>query len=525
MPAKFLIPGLLGVVLMFDRFSNIGSINNLETSLYLGPIQRMLDGQMFDRDFKPYFGPNFFIAIESWMRWFGYTYNSLVQFFVFGWCIFTMLLGILCAQAFRSIGLACLAVAFVVIFGFPEPFQLRIWGGPRYVPGLLTIVLVNAAFLYRTMILRCTFVSLAVLLVLTGTLIAAEQILVALIAFGSALVFQLIVAGPRSIVVPGIVIKTVVFSTISSVCLIFAYLRRHGLVLHTIEHFRDLPAYSIWLSPGQLTLIHSFSFLGVALALVLLAINAKSFSYTTQGQPRSFVKLTSTIFCIWYYLYGLRAPQQAQFVLGQSIFFIVVLLQVDSVMSHRATSPMGFMQRVVLIAALSLTFLCSSRWNPVAAINRSYNRIVANWSGTPLLCRNGCRMIDSSVYRMAGTILPKEQAEDIEQIVVALSDKLQNGAKYFIFPEAGFLQFVLNKSTVSRFPVAVLAHTKPEWSQELVELISSDPPDFIVRGRNRSGLSMSIGAQEELLPDVAALIEENYRIDVRLNNFEILSRK
>jgi hypothetical protein len=143
-------------------------------------------------------------------------------------------------------------------------------------------------------------------------------------------------------------------------------------------------------------------------------------------------------------------------------------------------------------------------------VTKLIQRVRSNITGEPVACAIGC--VESTQPRLQGVKLPREQSRELEQLLAIFKEEeiLHGKQSFFIFPEHGYLEFLIGRSAVTRFPVAYFAYTKPEWKREILATLVDNPPQLVIRGRSESALASSLGPNLELLPEVASFLNEHY---------------
>ncbi len=512
---RLLLSGVVGSLPLIYRFATHEPMHWEELSHYLGAMQRALDGQIVVKDFNFLFGPTLLWTLRRWMEVFGVGLASVTWFFMAGWSLFLVLLGIVVAQCSRSIVIAALMCLIFSTFWMSTSFDiLASWGGPRYVPGVLVLALGNEIIRRQhstSAAFRLSFFG-GVLLPLAGSL-SPEQVTIALAAH---------VGGWLLLRRRAISATTADVQTRSRCALSCA----SGLMLGTglllmavpagslVQHLRELPAYASWRQPlseyAKDRVLFAVAMFLPAMTVYLMGLRRRGLRLTS-GED---LVLIFGLFCAAQFVYALRAFQHSQGLMatGYLLLFAGCLLQ-----RTWATSALRPIVSIIAAAYLAITVVVRAE-----AGRDALDRIVSNFSGVPVRCATGCR--ESSASRLRGVWLPLADANALDAVLVGVRAEWRTttDSTYFVYPEDGFLEFALAHSAVGRFPVAALANTKPEWRSQLLSVLAAAPPHIVVRRRTIGLFARSVGSKTELLPEIAAFVASNYIVFARGGQFEVL---
>jgi hypothetical protein len=112
--------------------------------------------------------------------------------------------------------------------------------------------------------------------------------------------------------------------------------------------------------------------------------------------------------------------------------------------------------------------------------------------------------------RCGGVQVPRVQQEEMDGVTTFLREHTRPDEAVFTFPEHGIFNFLADRPGVSRFDIAGLAWTTPQWRRELLGALERAAPRFVVRGRGLSALARSIQRREELLPEIDAYLQAHH---------------
>jgi hypothetical protein len=504
-----LLPGLIAVVLMFYRFPHTEPLDRFEVSVYLGALQRVLDGQELMQDAHFMFGPLLLWLLKGWMDIFGFHLGAFVWFFVAGWGLYLLLLGVLVAQNINSRVISITAMVVFVVLALPKYSVLCSWGGPRYVPGVAVMAFLNQVILSESHKLRKFWAFCVGVLVILSMAIAPEQALIAILSLISFFVTWMSIKvywrlnPPNSLqLMP---CKPFIAGILGGMTLLLPHEQLMSLALSVA----NLPAYAVW---RQTFFMNS---IGVPLSLLalgffLLTLRRRVSERVQTGpahfQSRDIVAGLTTLFWVGSFIYSLRAPEQPQHLMGMGFLFLAAAVLVYP---NRRTRHSALCEANAFPCCLTLIW---AMWYlpTIDPVTKLTQRVRSNITGEPVACAIGC--VESSQPRLRGVKLPREQSRELEQLLAVFreEEKLHGKQSFFIFPEDGYLEFLIGRSAVTRFPIAYFAYTKPEWKSDILATLVNNPPQLVIRGRGYSVLASSIGPNLELLPEVASFLDEHY---------------
>jgi len=77
----------------------------------------------------------------------------------------------------------------------------------------------------------------------------------------------------------------------------------------------------------------------------------------------------------------------------------------------------------------------------------------------------------------------------------------------------------------TRFPIAVLAETTPEWRAELLRSLAAHPPHLVIRMVGVGSIAASIGRTTDLLPEIPAMLASGYERIAAFETAEVWRRR
>ena len=128
------------------------------------------------------------------------------------------------------------------------------------------------------------------------------------------------------------------------------------------------------------------------------------------------------------------------------------------------------------------------------------------------------------IERAGDIMVPKQQADDMEGVAAYLKNNTRKNEEVLAFPEDSFYNFLAERPAFSRFYVAGLAWTTPQWRAEILSELIKKPPKIILCSRRISTLAWSIGRSTEILPLVVEFIHNNYHIVKKINDVIIYEK-
>jgi hypothetical protein len=501
---------LLAVALCVYRFPHSEPIRYQELSNFLGPLQRASEGQTLVRDATTVFAPGLIDVLELWFGYFGRTIASAELLFVFGWMVYVAALGYLVRQCVQSSMLALPAMLAFVCIGLPPTDWFNVWGGPRYAVGLLTLVLVRSVLVAPRRAARM-YGALLGAIWLPLAMVSVEQVGLALLTgfIGATGTWQRLTDDDFRDTMAAVALGTMA----STVVLLLT-----GRLQLTLLYIGDLRKFSVW---QQIPVAGAAALFGLLLLAPLAAVVTSHFcrgsrSSDADDKLRQSLRLLG-LFAALHYVYAARAFGNLQ---GRLAFGLLIVWTIATLAD---CWPDMTRRRLVLLAGLPVVVLGLLR-NPYGPRDVA-ERLVANASGVPLHCANDCAR--SRYPRLSDLLMPKEERDDFDAIIEGLlSDwRTTTDSSYLVYPEHAVIEFMVNKSTVGRFPIVDLAYSDSSWIRELEGAVRSAPPRTVIRFRRQGLFAASIGARGPLLPGLERILDKDYYLLRRLNHFDILRHR
>ena len=515
---RLLIPGMLAVAVVFYRFPTTERMHWEELSHYLGAVQRVLDGQALVTQVKFMFAPAQISLITWWMGTAGYNLGALAWFFVIGWYLYLLLFGVVVCQCSRNLALAAVICVIFASLWLVDGYDiLNSWGGPRYVPGILMLALFNQlSFSEKAVEFDATIHGIAGFFLPLSFSASPEQVTIVVFAWVAA---RLItrdwssVQGPTTSTLIASRSTPFILGSLLGIALLLPGHRFSTLVQYLVE----LPSYSSWRQP----ITEHARVLATIAVLLTIPGFAVLILYARRHQRQRFSAteraiVTFGIFAALQFVYALRAFQYSQGVMATG--FILVLMSCILQQAWKAKELRPIVGSVAMFYAVCSVLLRSEARAEFAS------HASANFSGVAVHCSTGCR--ESRWPRLSGVLLPVRDADALDALLTGVRNgwRESRDSTFLVFPEDAFLEFALNRSGESRFPIAAVAATTAEWRKEIFDSVVARPPSIVVRRTQLGLFARSIGSRSELLPELGGFILNNYSVVATAGSFEVLTR-
>ena len=181
---------------------------------------------------------------------------------------------------------------------------------------------------------------------------------------------------------------------------------------------------------------------------------------------------------------------------------------------------------LAIVASLGLTWKpCFGTWRRWAWYQREKRTLVPGWT-----C--DFQQVSDQDWRFLHTPrggksrLPRYQADDVDAVTGFLEQQTKPGERVFAYPEQGAFNFFADRPGVSKFDITGYAALSPRWRQELLQTLDAARPRFVIRGRRPSFLAREqMGLHDEALPEVGSYLDQRYRVIQQFQTVELLARR
>ena len=521
---RSLIPGLLGIAAAWYRFPDSVTPWLLELSHYLPAVERLRHGQLPGRDFIFLFGPALPDLLRAWLAVAGDTVVSTQDFFRFGWALYLVCLGVLVHRSGVTGVIGAAIMVWFAIWALPEPMALHAWGGPRYLTGILLLVLLHGVVASTAQgDTRVVSRRMAVTALFTPLLaaVAVEQVVLTLLAFALLLLIPG-AATLRALLMTRVVWHGAIAGLLAGLTGLWLT-RRAGLFM---QYVVELRYYGIWRQPFRPTDLEPF-LLHLLVAVLVFALwwrhrstASRDLSVASRVASEGALLLLG-LFALLQYAYAARAFGNLQGTLA------IGLLMVWSLTALHACWAAQQRRGVVLLLGMVVLILGHRRTEHAAT------RFLLQWQanltgvpaieGSPNVLMNRRPKVTSRLPRLAGSQLPLWFRDDVDSVVAIMARETSpSGPPSFVsYPETGVFEYLLGRPAQGRFPIMAMAETRPEWRAELLAQLRTAPPHLVIRQRQLGGFASSIGRTEELFPEIPRILERSYERVAVLNRYEV----
>jgi hypothetical protein len=125
--------------------------------------------------------------------------------------------------------------------------------------------------------------------------------------------------------------------------------------------------------------------------------------------------------------------------------------------------------------------------------------------------------------RARGVRVPWPQAEEINGVVGFLRDHTNENDPIYTFPYEGYIDFLADRRSASRFNMAIFSTIRDEYMKEVINDLESKQPRFIVYNPKEYKI-LDIPNEQRIRP-IWRYIQENYEFLVGYGDIRILVRK
>ncbi|MFA5088783.1 MAG: hypothetical protein WC552_07100 [Candidatus Omnitrophota bacterium] len=502
--------GLLFVFTIFITFQPYflhDEIIMMETGIHLPAINALFHGAVPYRDFFYLRGP-FELYVPAFLMLIFGKGMAVLPFFYYAGTVVTLLVGILIGQQlYRTRFVFYLMVPVLIARTFPR-VSYNYWGGMRYALGLLSLWLAILFFKRNKFSLIFLAGMISALALLTTVESGACSILAIIITlaflFFSRLrdtastirSFSFYLSGLFLILIPYVVYLSLTRS-------FFPFIETQYTVLTQMtKTFVDVSGYQLngagdfarallptgahfkYMTPVFFYLIF-FAYLGYRLktrdsarglpSLLCLVV------YGLILYAAAFRKIEGHHFEM-----ALQTEKILLFFLAEELYFFLRENGAKSCLGMfpgqvkacgRLKTPLAYIF-IFVFAATSLGYSIARynrRFPMFQLLKRPFSRERRDFS--PLA---GIDSRELCLERGRGLIVPRWQAEELEQVTGFLKDNTSPDEFVFTYPELGDINFLADRPFIGRFPIATFAWLRESWTEELLNDLKRIRPRFVV---------------------------------------------
>ena len=530
-----------GIVwLSFEPNYAHGFIDYFEAGQYLAPINGIFHGEIPYRDSYTAFGPLFLYVPAACMALFGKTLATLIAYFHFAW-IFSMVVVYLVGCLACRTRLFRYAIPLVTLVEVFHPFWSSRWGAARVGVGLAML----AGLIQYVRTGNARILLWAGIVSGLGLLYSTELGVLSVVSAGALVLWMLL---HRQRTIRG-VLRDGWWYMGGVLCILLPFgmyfASKGALIPYLRTALWDMPVHhmSVWAQPNTRSFLVEFreaSNLFVFLQgdtfkiyLPALLYGVAAVYLVVRWIRRQVTQETTTVWLLVVYgfvLYlmafrGIDGPQ-FQMALPPLILLMAFLLEQRAIAVREtirvALSARGLSVVKAATVVLSMLTLVVSVWYVMGSEKRYYwslqgwcryqqhkPALTALYMGPQWMAQ--ADLVPMRSERSGEVLVPRSQAEDLDGVTTFLRSVTQPGEVVFAFPEHGIFNFLADRPGVSRFDIAGLAWTTPEWRRELFDELKAHPPRFVVVGKSLSNLARCIRRKQELLPEIGEYLTSHYR--------------
>lgn len=479
---------LFTVIISFQPNFLHGEINLFETGIYFPGIDAMLNGFVPYKDFFYLRGP-LELFIPTWMMSiFGIKVSILSLYFYIGTVAALLVCVLIGKEIFHTRLFFILFVPILIARTFPRVVYVY-WGGFRFVWGLLAVYGCIRFLKKRTlkwMLLSGVFTAAAVWTSLDVGLCAciSTGLLLLVLSLTKKITFNEILGFIAGFMSVSVLITA--YLLINNAWLPFlesswTVATRMQLTFPQIapipENLGDL--LKGMFNPGSryfkfLTPIYCFLFFMIYMAMVI-----KEKKEWNHFLPVMMV----TVYAFVMYVLSFRLIQGSQFEMALQPEKIILFFLLErfyfigkDVLQHDRWKKFVF-------GFLITGIIMSSVFFPIIRFQRRFPAFqwvtsMFQFKSVKSLETEKNRSLD--IDRMKGMLVPERQAQNLNQLNEFISKNTDKDEKIFIYPEMGFLYFMLNRPFVGRFPSPTFAWMHDQWHHELMNDLRFIKPEYVI---------------------------------------------
>jgi len=547
----FIAVPLLIIYLTHEPNFATGHVDYLEAGNYLPNIDAVLNGKIPYRDFFVLHGPlqlylqsGFFLLLGSSI------YNLFLFFYSTG--ILTYIILYFLLRLILKTRAITYIVLFIALIETYHPFWISRWGyfraGFSFVAIFMLIKFVRV-FKKRYLFLSGLFCAFSLLYSVDFGIYSSISILAYLIFYSvyyakNGIVSHLL----RNIFIYlfGIFVVLVPFA-------LYLYFN-NALNDYIFGSFYVMPFHflKVWAQNSKF-FIHSFSsydnltqllksqsfklYVPLYTYILLLAYFIYSFVRSKKVSREQSILMLLALYSALIYKGSFRAAESSQFQLAFLPFLIVVgvILEKTFFQIFSNAKQISLQKNTSMIVAKVIIYsLCATCI--IAYFINSDKRFYGDLQGwfyyqgkksefVPLylfpISKEKLNLRYSSEVRVGKMMIISDEADDFEGVSDFIRNNTSNKEIVFSFPEHGIFNFVAARPCLGKFYIAGIAYTFGQWQNQLLHELETQRPVYVIYGRNLSNLAMSIERKEELLPEIASYIKENYSIVKQFKTVDI----
>ena len=524
-----------------------GYVDIFETGQYLACVDAIFAGKVPYKDFFVLFGPFQLYAIAFWMFLFGFTVSVWKIYFYTTYLASFILIYILCRYLFKRRLFAILAT-FICIVEVSNPYWSATWDFGRM--GLGLAVMLAMSIFIRTGNARALFASGAISAFTVfytldvGIVSSATCIFVMFLDYMRGrdsfrlLVKDLLIyiCGFALVALPFLVYMLFQGALWTQLKEAFYIIPRYHLALwgqpvpSITGAFRPISGANAGIGPPPSEIIKIYMPLFIYLSAFIYLVS--SYARGLWSKETRIIALFS-IYGAFVYKNSFRAIMWPQFQVALPPLVILVMYSIENMIEFRGVSAGPSKGRgtahIVFGIGLLLLSLLYFFWSPKRFygtfpgwVHYQLNKNDFIPSYRKPVPKENVELFHTGVKKMGKLSGSLGEAEELS-MVTSYIEKTQRRRRDILFSDQG-LSF-LSATFASRFNISLFACATPEWRGELLADLQSKKPRMVILGKRLSTLAVSTGRQEEVLPEIAEYIRNNYYSAAEYGSIIIYLRK
>jgi len=508
------ILSLFTFLITFQPFFLHGRINIFEVGLYLPGINAILHNGIPFRDFFHLRGPFELYIPACWMQIFGAHIGVMYIYFYAGTILGLILCVLIAREIYQTRYVLYLLVPVLVARTFPRVVYY-FWGGLRYAAGLLALFCAIKFFKKE----RSLWIFLAGVSTSIGFFISAEIGFCSAAGIVAAFIFSFIFGLQKK----SVILRGVLFYALgaASVAVPFAcYLLSHQALSFYIESMHAVVTNMQNVIDPHLVSIYPRNMTEAVAAMVNPL--SKNFRHMTpsylylflfillfyRAKTRTLTKIDISIvslavYGIIMYNSSFRGIWAAQFEMAlqpEKILFFFLLGEiylflrrkkdqlrsgVSHIVSHgnkmfRARLSLSVIYFLFAAFFMSCLFYSMERYQKRFTAYQILQNLFAGKSNAELMsCADEPHQM-LTIARAKGIIVPKDQAQELEEVIPLIERLTKPGEIVFTYPEIGTYNFLADRPFLGRFPLVTFSWFNDQWHKEIMADLKAVRPKIVI---------------------------------------------
>jgi hypothetical protein len=544
-------------LLAFSVNFSCGVIDTMESGQYLSCVNAVFHGNIPYRDFIPPVGPFFIWILSIALFLFGKTIYTLKLYFLIATIAVYIILYFFGRSLYRFRISACILPVIALVETY-NPFWATRWAGySRMGSGLLGLFLQviyikkkNPAYLFLAGV-AAAFALLygidsGVFLIICGLCLCVLMGLYETNKGSRGNAINIIQRG--IIFCSGLAVILIPFMLYMAFNKAFLpYLEGTYLVMryHMPAWHTPLPSFlgsfeyynnSIWLffSSDEFRIYIPRIFYFLAAIYAIYAIKNRKSIIDSVAIP------VIVVYGIFAYISACRVVQGPQFDTGFLPLLLLLVYFIEKGVIFLVSNRLDFMKKekfkkiafggiiavfVILISSLYIIYSYKrvyGSWPGWLEYQKNKNNIIPVYSS--LRKKDDIKLVTANIKGFGPILANEDEVRQMEAVTEYLANNTSKGEPVFTFPEHGLYNFLADRPAATRFYIAAYAHTADKWKKELLSELQKNPPRYVVYSRQLSHVAKNARKKNELLPEVAVFILENYHLEKEFGRIGIYKR-